>query len=66
MVLLSGGAQVADGVLLVDVDLAGDVKLLGDGAELACGLGMVVAQGGALGVAGDGFKAEYTAACEGV
>ena len=66
MVLLDGGAQVADGVLLVDVDLAGDIELLSDGAELACGLGMVVAQGGALGVARDGFKAEYTAASEGV
>ena len=66
MVLLGGGAQVADGVLLVDVDLAGDIELLGDGAELAWGLGMVVAQGGALGVARDGLKAEYTAASEGV
>ena len=66
MVLLGGGAQMADCVLLVDVDLAGDIELLGDGAELACGLGMVVAQGSALGVARDGFKAEYAAACEGV
>lgn len=57
---------MADGILLVDVGLAGDVELLGDGAELACGLGMVVAQGGALGVARDGFKAEYTAASKGV
>ena len=57
MVLLCGGVQVGDGVLLVDVELVGDV-------ELADGLGMGVAEGGALGVAGDGFKAEYAAACE--
>ena len=57
---------MADGILLVDVGLAGDVELLGDGAELACGLGIVVAQSGALGVARDGFKAEYTAASKGV
>ena len=64
MVLLCGGVQVGDGVLLVDVGLVGDVELLGDAAELADGLGMGVAQGGALGVAGDGFKAEYAAACK--
>ena len=64
--MLGGGAQVGDGILLVDVGLVGDVELLGDAAELADGLGMGVAQGGALGVARDGFKAEYTAASEGV
>ena len=57
---------MADGILLVDVELAGDVELVGDGAELACGLGIVVAQRGAVGVARDGFKAEYTAASKGV
>ena len=64
--MLGGGAQVGDGILLVDVGLVGNVELLGDAAELADGLEMGVAQGGALGVARDGFKAEYTAASEGV
>ena len=62
--MLGGGAQVGDGILWVDVGLVGDVELLGDAAELADGLGMGVAQGGALGVARDGFKAEYAAACK--
>ena len=64
MVWLVGGLEVGDGVLWVDVDLVGDVELLGDGAELTDGLGVGVAEGGTLGVAGDGFKAEYAAACE--
>ena len=64
MVLLGGGAQVGDGILLVDVGLVGNVELLGDAAELADGLEMGVAQGGALGMARDGFKAEYAAACK--
>ena len=45
MVLLGGGSQVGDGILLVDVGLVGNVELLGDAAELADGLEMGVARG---------------------